>query len=93
MSMLHLLKFNYLRIKVILTLQSMEINKRSNIEHDVKQAVTLAISEISLPMVRNLKALMYSGSINGANFASFLGSWGELREICMIRWKFAENKT
>ena len=25
-------------------------------------------SESSLPMVRNLKALMYSGSINGANF-------------------------
>ena len=33
MSMLHLLKFNYLRITVILTLQSMEIDKRSNICH------------------------------------------------------------
>ena len=43
-------------------------------------------------MVRNLKALMYSGSIHGANFTSFVGSWGELREICMIRWKFAETK-
>ena len=30
------------------------------------------ISESSLSMVRNLKALMYSGSINGANFASFV---------------------
>ena len=39
-------------------------------------------------MARNLKALMYSGSINGANFASFTEFWGELREICMIRWKF-----
>ena len=29
-------------------------------------------------MVRNLKALMYSGSINGANFTSFMGFWGEL---------------
>ena len=44
-------------------------------------------------MVRNLKALMYSGSIDGANFASFVGLWGELHEICMICWKFAENKT
>ena len=43
-------------------------------------------------MVRNLKALMYSGSINGANFASFTGFWGELRKICMIRWKFAEKQ-
>ena len=51
------------------------------------------ISESSLLMVRNLKALMYSGSINGANFASFMGSWGELSKICMIHWKFAENKT
>ena len=42
-------------------------------------------------MVRNLKALMYSGSINGADFASFTGFWGELHEICMIRWKFAKN--
>ena len=42
MSMLHLLKFNYLRITVILTLKSMEIDKRSNIEHHVRQAVTLA---------------------------------------------------
>ena len=46
MSMLHLLKFNYLRIKVILTLQSMEIDKRSYIEHHVKQAVTLAITTV-----------------------------------------------
>ena len=42
-------------------------------------------------MVRNLKALMYSGSINGANFTSFMGVWGELCKICMIRWKFAEK--
>ena len=46
MSMLHLLKFNYLRITVILTLQSMEIDKRSNIEHHVKQAATLAITTV-----------------------------------------------
>ena len=50
------------------------------------------ISESSLPMVRNLKALVYSGSINSANFISFAGFWGELHEICMIRWKFAEHK-
>ena len=43
-------------------------------------------------MVSNLKALMYSGSINGANFASFVVFWGELHKICMIRWKFVENK-
>ena len=44
------------------------------------------ISEGSLQMVRNLKALMYSGSINGANFASFVGFWGELPEICIMCW-------
>ena len=43
-------------------------------------------------MVRNLKALMYSGSINGANFESFMGFWGELHEICMFRWKFAKRQ-
>ena len=41
-------------------------------------------------MVRNLKALMYSGSINGVNF---MGFWGEMCEICVICWKFAKNKT
>ena len=46
MSMLHLLKFNYLRITEILTLKSMEIDKRSNIEHHVRQAVTLAITTV-----------------------------------------------
>ena len=40
-------------------------------------------------MVRNLKALMYSGSINGVNFTSFMGFWGELSKI---RWKFAEKQ-
>ena len=49
------------------------------------------ISESSLPMVRHLKALMYSGSINGANFASFTGFWGELCKICIIRWKFCQK--
>ena len=42
------------------------------------------ISTSSLLMVRHLKALMYSGSINGANFASFTGFWDKLREICII---------
>ena len=46
MSMLHLLKFNYLRIQVSLTLQSMEIDKRPNIEYHEKQAVTLAITTV-----------------------------------------------
>ena len=32
--------------------------------------------------------IMYSGSINGVNFASFTGFWGELCEICIICWKF-----
>ena len=50
------------------------------------------ISESSLPMFRNLKALMYSGPINGVNFASFTGFWGELCKISMIRWKFAERQ-
>ena len=46
MSMLLLLKFNYLRITVILTLKSMEIDKRSNLEHYVEQAATLAITAV-----------------------------------------------
>ena len=50
------------------------------------------ISESSLLMVRNLKALMYSGSINGANSTSFAGFWGELHKICMICWKFAKKQ-
>ena len=38
--------------------------------------------------------IMYSGSINGANFALFAGFWGKLCEICIIRWKFLpEDKT
>ena len=41
-------------------------------------------------MVRNLKALRYSGSTNGANFVGF---WDEMRKISMIRWEFAEHKT
>ena len=44
--MLLLLKFNYLRITVILKLKSMEIDKRSNLEHYVEQAVTLAITTV-----------------------------------------------
>ena len=44
-------------------------------------------------MVRNLKALMNSGLINGANFASFAGFWGELHKICMIHWTFAKRQT
>ena len=31
---------------VILTLKSMEIDKRSNLEHHVKEAVTLAITTV-----------------------------------------------
>ena len=46
MSMFILLKFNYLRITVILTLKSMEIDKRSNLEHHVKEAATLAITTV-----------------------------------------------
>ena len=49
------------------------------------------ISMSSLPLVRHLKALMYSESINGANFASFMGFWGELHEICIIPWKFCQK--
>ena len=45
--MLLLLKFNYLRITVILTLKSMEIDKRSNLEQYVEQAVTLAMTTVS----------------------------------------------
>ena len=54
----------------------------------VKSGRFAGISGSSLPMVRQLKALRYSGSINGANFASFVGFWGELCEICIIRWGF-----
>ena len=50
------------------------------------------ISTSSLSMIRHLKALMYSGSINGANFASFVGFWGELHKICIICWKFAKRQ-
>ena len=46
MSMLLLLKFDYLRITEILTLKSMEMDKRSNLEHHVKQAATLAITTV-----------------------------------------------
>ena len=59
----------------------------------MKSGQLAGISESSLPMVRDLKALMYSGSINGTNFVSCAGFWGELHEICMIRWKFAKKKT
>ena len=51
-SMLLLLKFNYLRITVILTLKSMEIDKRSNLEHYVEQAVPLAITTVCLTIIR-----------------------------------------
>ena len=57
----------------------------------VKSGRFAGISESSLPMVRNLKALMYSGSINGVNFTSFMGFRGELCEICIIRWKFCQK--
>ena len=50
------------------------------------------ISMSSLPMVRHLKTLIYSGSINGANFTSFVGFWGELHEICIIHWRFCQKK-
>ena len=43
-SNISLLKKSYLRITVILTLKSMEIDKRSNLEHHVKQAATLAVT-------------------------------------------------
>ena len=46
MSMLLLLKFNYLRITVILTLKSIEIDRRLNLEHYVEQAATLAITTV-----------------------------------------------
>ena len=49
------------------------------------------ISTSSLPMVRHLKALMYSGSVNGVNCASIMGFWGELRKICIIRWRFCQK--
>ena len=38
--------FFYLRITVILTLKSMEIDERSKLEHHVKQAATLAITTV-----------------------------------------------
>ena len=37
------------------------------------------------------ESIMYSGSINGANFALFTGFWGELHGICLIRWKFCQK--
>ena len=46
MSMFVLLKQNYLRITVILTLKSMEIDKRSNLEHHVREAATLAMTTV-----------------------------------------------
>ena len=41
-----LLKFNCLRITVILTLESMKIDKKSNLEHHVVEAATLAITTV-----------------------------------------------
>ena len=64
---------------------------RSSPELWAKSGRFAGISTSSLPMVRHLKALMYSGSINGVNFASFVGFWGELREICKIRWRFCQK--
>ena len=46
MSMFNLMKLNYLRITVILTSKSMAIDKRSNLEHYVEQAATLAITAV-----------------------------------------------
>ena len=37
------------------------------------------------------ESIMYSESINGANFASFAGFVGDLRGICIIRWKFCQK--
>ena len=42
----YFIEINYLRITVILTLKSMEIDKRSNLGHYVKQAATLAITTV-----------------------------------------------
>ena len=41
-----LFKSYYLRIIAILTLKSMEIDKRSNLEYHVEQAATLAITTV-----------------------------------------------
>ena len=57
----------------------------------VKSGQFAGISGSSLPIVRNLKAFMYSGSINGANFASFTGFWGKLHKICIICWRFCQK--
>ena len=35
-----------MRISVLLTLQSMEIDKRSNLEHHVSEAATLAMTTV-----------------------------------------------
>ena len=56
-----------------------------------KSGLFTGISTRFLPMVRHLKALIYSGSINGVNFASFAGFVGELREICIICWRFCQK--
>ena len=42
----YFIEINYLRITVFLTLKSMEIDKRSNLEHYVEQAVTLAVTTV-----------------------------------------------
>ena len=41
-----LLKQNYLRITVILTSKSMEVDKRLNLEHHVTEAATLAMTTV-----------------------------------------------
>ena len=61
--MLHLLKFNYLRITVILTLKSMEIDKRSNLEHYGEQAVTLAITTVRFTINRFLIRIISDPSV------------------------------
>ena len=42
----YFIEIKYLRITVILTLKSMEIDKRSNLEHQVTEAATLAMTTV-----------------------------------------------
>ena len=62
--MFHLFKINILRTQVSLTLQSMEKDKRPNIEYHEKQAATLAITTVKLAINRFLIRNVSSESVH-----------------------------
>ena len=58
-----LLKLKYLRNTVILTLESMEIGKRSNLEHHVTEAATLAMTTVRFTINRFFIRIISGASV------------------------------